>query len=173
MSACSWGWQWQFGYIWTWMRALIHFFVINVYFAWVIYCCYLSWWVEKIPTLFPGEICKRFESNKQTIRCFSDKARTCIFRYATNLATRARWTYLLTWFTRRVCSNRSLPGRRLSQMRCWLERTATPWQTQREHKTSRTWKEKPPSDSHSLLRFKCQQHLPQTHFLQLPLTQSL
>lgn len=50
-------------------------------------------------------------------------------------------TYLLTWFTRRVCSKRSRPGRRLSQMRCWLERTATPWHTQREHSTSRTWGE--------------------------------
>lgn len=48
--------------------------------------------------------------------------------------------YLLTWLTRRVCKSRSLPGRRLSQIRCWLDRTATPWQTQREHKTSKTWK---------------------------------
>lgn len=48
--------------------------------------------------------------------------------------------YLLTWLTRRVCKSRSLPGRRLSQMRCWLDRTATPWHTQREHKTSKTWK---------------------------------
>lgn len=83
--------------------------------------------------------------------------------------------YLLTWFTRRVCNNRSLPGRRLSQMRCWLERTATPWQTQREHKTSRTWKEKSLSaDSNSLFIVKYRQHVPQTQArsLQLPLTQS-
>lgn len=78
--------------------------------------------------------------------------------YTTNLVTRSIWTYLLTWFTRRVCNNRSLPGRRLSQMRCWLERTATPWQTQREHRTSRTWKVKSLSaGSHSLFRFKHQQ----------------
>ena len=46
--------------------------------------------------------------------------------------------YLLTWLIRRVCSNRSLPGSRLSQIRCWLERTATPWHTHSEHNTSRT-----------------------------------
>lgn len=49
--------------------------------------------------------------------------------------------YLLTWLMRRVWSKRSLPGRRLSQIRCWLERTATPWHTHSEHNTSRTWAE--------------------------------
>ncbi len=47
--------------------------------------------------------------------------------------------YLLTWLTSRVCSSRSLPGSRLSQIRCWLERTATPWHTHSEHRTSSTW----------------------------------
>lgn len=47
--------------------------------------------------------------------------------------------YLVTWLTRRVWSSKSLSGSRLSQMRFWLERTATPWHTHREHSTSSTW----------------------------------
>lgn len=50
--------------------------------------------------------------------------------------------YLWTSLTSRVWSSRSLLGSRLSQMRFWLALTATPLQTQREHRTSRIWKRK-------------------------------
>ena len=47
--------------------------------------------------------------------------------------------YLVTRLARRVWSSKSLSGSRLSQMRFWLDRTATPWHTHREHSTSSTW----------------------------------
>lgn len=40
-----------------------------------------------------------------------------------------------------VCSRRSRPGSRFSVMRFWLDLTATPLHTQRERKTSRTWRQ--------------------------------
>lgn len=47
--------------------------------------------------------------------------------------------YLWTSLTSRVCSSRSLSGSSVSQIRFWLALTATPLQTQREHRTSRIW----------------------------------
>lgn len=47
--------------------------------------------------------------------------------------------YLATWLTRRVWNSKSRSGSRLSQMRFWLYRTATPWHSHREHSTSSTW----------------------------------
>lgn len=54
-----------------------------------------------------------------------------------NKVTKGLLFYLWTSLISRVWRSRSLLGSRLSQIRFWLALTATPLQTQREHRTSR------------------------------------